>query len=71
MLMIGSRVHACDDVVLLQLMSDGKVFGAEARGVRAETTTVPSIFALGDCLHGKPELTPVCCDPQAPVLTRR
>lgn len=33
---------------------------APATGVHSETSTVASIHAVGDVLHARPELTPVC-----------
>jgi pyruvate/2-oxoglutarate dehydrogenase complex dihydrolipoamide dehydrogenase (E3) component len=41
--------------------ANGKIIGREASGAFAEHSSVDSIFAIGDCLEGKPELTPVCC----------
>ena len=42
-----------------QLSPSGKVIGAAPAGPLSETSSLPSIHALGDCLEGKPELTPV------------
>ena len=44
---------------LTQLAPSGKVIGSASTGPLAETSSVPSIHAIGDCLEGKPELTPV------------
>jgi len=43
----------------VKLSPSGKVIGAAPAGPLSETSSLPSIHALGDCLEGKPELTPV------------
>ena len=47
---------------LWQLAADGKVLAA-GDGVKTESSTVDNIFAVGDVLHGRPELTPVRAQP--------
>ena len=59
--------------LLLFLLSDqtapnSKIVGLSSQGVDSESSTVPHVFALGDCLEGKPELTPVCV--RVPDVTR-
>ena len=41
-----------------QVAQNGKIVAA-ADGVLSETSTVDNIFAIGDVLDGRPELTPV------------
>ena len=43
----------------VRLAPDGKVLGCQPHGPQAEQSSVPSVWAVGDCLHGAPELAPV------------
>jgi len=51
------------------MASNKKVVGGE--GVDSETSSVPNIFALGDVLQGRPELTPVGASSMSQLGTER
>jgi thioredoxin reductase (NADPH) len=47
------------DAVGVKTSGTGKIIGRETAGALAESSSLDSVFAVGDCLEGKPELTPV------------